>query len=184
VKETRLIKPPFHLSLDEYLKGIDREADDLDLIDEVESSFNELLINRAYNHDPEANYPIITFCTPHTPNFKPVDNNVIIPWPRSDAMNGKYHYRKTNNGVIVLGCRGGIEAFYVDAVVSVAEEHRSCGLGTEIIIIASLLHEENPAWAKNKPQYSPAGLRAHKRAWNAYRRHHDKFSMKVIELNE
>lgn len=179
-----IIRPPFHLPLDEYLKGVGRESDDLDLIDEVDSSFNELIVNRAENYDFGTDKCTVTFCTPHTPNFKPIDNKIITTWPKSSAMKGEYHYRKTGSGVILLGCRGGIEAFYIDALVSVAEEHRGFGLGTELIIVASLLHGINPAWVKPPLQYTPSGLRAHKRAWEAYRRYPDKFNIKITELEE
>jgi hypothetical protein len=173
---------PFNLSLDEFLKGEGKESDDLDLIDEFDSSFDESIINRAQNYDFESDAWTITFCAPHTKNFHPVDNRILTTYPRTKAMDGCYHYRKTYNGVVLLGKRGSLEGFYVDSLVSVAEEHRGTGLGTEIIIVSCLLHGYNPAWVKPPLQYTPSGLRTHKSAWEKYRRFPENYVLQIKEL--
>lgn len=173
---------PFNLDIDEFLKGEGKETDDLDIIDEFDGSFDELIINRAQNYDFTSDDWSVTFCAPHTKNFSPVDNRIIITSHRTKAMDGYYHYRKTYNGVVLLGKRGGLEGFYVDSLVSIAEEHRGTGLGTEIIVVASLLHGGNPAGFKGPLQYTPSGLKAHKRAWEVYRRFPERFVLQIKEL--
>ena len=169
---------PFNLSLDEFLKGEEYKDSQISLIEEYEGSFLSLMRNRAENCRYVNVGPIMyDMYTPSTFNFKPIDSQII-------TLPSGYigiHYRKTPSGVIVRDSQKRIIGFYVDSVVAISEQYLGCGLGTETIIVSSLLHSVNPALELGPASYTPKGLEAHKSAWKSYRRFPERYILQIKE---
>lgn len=178
---------PFNLSLDEFLKGEGKAADDLDIIDEIDGTFVEtigdVLITDNIKRGVASSKGKRIFLTIPLPKiFAPIDNKIITTKYGVYTSTGLWHYRKTETGVILLGPNSGIEGFYANSVVSVNDEHRGKGLGTELIVVASIIHGINPSWSDGKPQYTPSGLTVHQKAYRSYRRFPDRFSLNIQEI--
>jgi len=177
---------PFNLSLDGFLKGEGKEADDLDIIDEIDGTFVEtigdVLIGDNIKRGVASSNGKRVFLTIPLPKiFTPIDNKIITTQHGAYTSKGLWHYRKTETGVILLGSNSGIEGFYANSVISINDEHRGNGLGAELIIVASLLHGINPACNKEAPQYTPSGLSVHQKAYRSYRRFPDRFILNIQE---
>lgn len=148
---------PFDLSLDEFLGSFQT-------IEDSDMSHWEMVVNRAQNHDFDDTRELLlrgsANPSPITENFKSIGSEI------PSIIDGSLRYLKTASGVKLIDSNGDIVGFYIDNLLSVLEDHREKGIGTEIIIIASLMHRTNPAIdTKYGTQYTRSGLASHRRAW-------------------
>jgi len=139
---------PFHLPLDEFLKGPGNEDAEI-VIDRIFAKKLPAVLSDIGEDDPDA---------------LAVSDWQMTRGSPSDVRPG-FRFVGISTGVLLVDDRRRIVGAYAGSDLVLRTALHGFGLGRELVLERALRDGSIPVWDHDRPGYSPAGLAAHTSAW-------------------